>query len=121
MANFAIATVAQDEPQRPYGSFGKYEHDYGLDVDLSDWTRADRFKRKCIATIWSVESLNDLEGYLSGQDFMRDALHLAHPDMAAEIEEAATECRDGLTAAAHPSAQADPIPAAPGNSLGITF
>lgn len=118
---FEIATAVQDEPQRPYGSFGKYEHDYGLNVDLSDWTRADRFKRKCIATIWSVEAINDLEGYIAGQDFMLDALYLAHPDMSAEIEEAVTECRAGFASATDPSAQADQRPAAPGNSLGITF
>jgi hypothetical protein len=118
---FAIATVAQDQPQRPYGSFGKYEHDDGLSVDLSNWQRADRFKRKCLSVIWSVESLNDLEGYLAGQYFMLDALHLAHPEMSAEIRENEQECRAGFANATSPSAQADPTPAAPGNSLGIQF
>ncbi|KQI67030.1 hypothetical protein AN189_17555 [Loktanella sp. 3ANDIMAR09] len=118
---FEIATVAQEEPQRPYGSFGKYEHDYGMNVDLSDWTRADRFKRKCIETIWSIENANDLDGYLASQDFMLDALHLAHPNMAAEIREHETECRAGLANATTPSAQADTDPAAPGNVLGIEF
>jgi hypothetical protein len=118
---FAIATATQDEPQRPYGSFGKYEHDDGLNVDLTNWQRADRFKRNCIATIWGIESANDLDGYLGGQYYMLDALHLAHPDMSAEIRENEKECRDGLANATNPSAQADQRPAAPGNSLGITF
>ena len=118
---FAIATVDQEEPQRPYGSFGKYEHDYGLQVDLSNWQRADRFKRKCILEIWTIETVNDLDGYLASQDFMLDALMLAHPDMAAEVQENIEDCRRGLTHAATKSAQADQGRAEPGNVLGIAF
>ena len=119
---FEISTVAQEEPQRPYGSFGKYEHDYGLNVDLSDWVRADRFKRKCITEIWTIETVNDLDGYLASQDYMLDALHLAHPDMSAEVTENIEDCRRGLAHAATQSAQADQRPAEPGNNvLGITF
>lgn len=109
------------EQPRAYGSFGKYEHDDSLNVDLSNWQRADRFKRKCIEAIWGVEDADDLDTYLSSQDYMLDAIYLAHPDMHEEIRSNEQECRDGLAHATTSSAQADTDPAAPGNCLNITF
>lgn len=118
MSGFAIDTGnVEPETLRPYGSFGKYEHDDGLDVDLSNWQRADRFKRQCIAAIWGVESINDLEGYMASQYYMLDALLLAHPEMSAEVTENEKDCRAGFAGTTHQSAQADTST----NSLGIEF
>lgn len=103
------------------GSFGRYEHDDNFNVDLSDWVRADRFKRQTIHDIWGVGDIPDLDGIMSGNSHMLDALFLAHPDMWDEIKEHEQDCRAGLLDAERRLAKANADPAEPGNCLGIKF
>lgn len=106
----------------PNFSFGKIEDDENLQIDLSNYTRAERFKRQTLATVWGVDTEEGLTEYMDGKSAMLDALFLAYPDMWDEIQEQEQECRDGLKAgAANASASADTDPAEPGNSLGIKF
>lgn len=105
----------------PSFGMGSDAGDEGLRIDLSDWTRADRFKRQTLAGIWEQETTDDLAAFMDCRSVMMDALFLAHPDMADEITEQEQDCRVQMQAAQTNSAKADPHRAAPGNSLGISF
>ena len=107
-------TFQIDTGQRHSPNFyEEVKRDEGFAMDMSDWTRADRFKRQTIEAIWSSGDAADLDIITAQKDIELEALFLSHPDMWDEIEEALDECRAGFRASSGP--------AEPGNSLGIKF
>ena len=114
---FQIDTGAKE---RSTDWHAEIKQDGGFAIDLSNWTRADRFKRQTIEAIWGVGDAADLDALTSDKDMELEALFLSHPDLWDEIDEALDECRAGFSAA-QPSAQADTVLAEPANSLGIEF
>ena len=116
---FKIETEAASGPD--FG-FGVVESDEALRIDLSNFTRAERFQRQAKIAVWAVEDETALDDYINAQSEMMDALYLAYPDLWTVLNENIEECRIGLRAsAATPSAQADTGQAEPANSLGIKF
>lgn len=122
---FAIDTGASTEPDVRLGDFPEYQSlsERAAPAPFSGIITAEfarEFTNSTISEVWSVGDATDLDRLTSERDLLLEALFLAYPDLWDEIDEALDECRASLSAA-NPSAQADTDPAAPGNSLGITF
>lgn len=63
----------------------------GLDIRFTDWTRADREKRKIIEVIVSCETPNQVTEYYHSENLLIDALFLFDDTMVAEIKETAND------------------------------
>lgn len=69
-------------------------------IRFTDWTRADRAKRQVIAAIESLETVAEVEDYVSDESLLIDALYMFDPIMADGIAQAEEDHKAILSAGA---------------------
>ena len=115
--NFEIDTGDVTESNVPAPKSSMIEGSIDL-LSQPEW--AERAHRQIIGAVQLCETTEELQEYWDGETLLLDAFYMALPEYWERIKEAHDEQRIFITSSTA-SAQADTVPAAPGNCLGLTF